>query len=362
MAIIPMPASVRIKTIEWLLSRPAQVNRSHWTGRDQVVADPWHGRWSAEAELAPIVGAAGMLAWRSFLAKVKGRINPFRLVAVEAPQHDPLTTPTTIVNHSNTTVTALGGGEYQIEKTGGVNAVQDAGAVSSTGLAGDFLLTVRAMQTDKSVWVMTGTNPTASLGNADRTHMILFDNVGQARVYTSSGLVAGPFGYSAAQYWFIRRVGTTVTILSGATAAIDSASLVYTYVAASSATLFFDSSLFHSNTIIRASFTTTQLVTAASGGAAGASTLTLSSMPALLDGHMVTVPLASGNEQMVVLTANPAGNVLTFEPVLRAAAAIGSNVETRLPYALVALASSTAGWSASAGQVYGIRLSAEERY
>lgn len=86
MAIITFPASARIASIKWELDRPAQVNRSWWSGRDSVRANPWHGRWSAQVALAPIVGEENILAWRAFLATLKGQVNTFRLPATEGAQ------------------------------------------------------------------------------------------------------------------------------------------------------------------------------------------------------------------------------------------------------------------------------------
>lgn len=86
MAVIAMPASVRIAEIEWEMDDPAQVNRSQWSGTDQVIDDVWYSRWSAKAMLAPILGEANVLDWRAFLALVKGRKNSFRLIAVENAQ------------------------------------------------------------------------------------------------------------------------------------------------------------------------------------------------------------------------------------------------------------------------------------
>lgn len=71
----------RIKQIEWSLDRPAQVNRSEWTGKRTVVANPWHGKWRARAELAAVQGEAGVRALRAFLVNLKGAINSFRLYA-----------------------------------------------------------------------------------------------------------------------------------------------------------------------------------------------------------------------------------------------------------------------------------------
>lgn len=86
MAIITFPAGSHIATIDWTLRRPAQVNRSQWTGRDQVRANPWHGRWLASFTLAPHVGEENILAWRAFIAAMKGPVNTCRLPATEGAQ------------------------------------------------------------------------------------------------------------------------------------------------------------------------------------------------------------------------------------------------------------------------------------
>lgn len=87
MAVIAFPA-LPIRSIEWELDRPAQINSSQWTGTDQVDPKTWLGRWSCTAELVPIAGEAGIRAWRSFVAGMKGSVNTTRLIAVEAAQHD----------------------------------------------------------------------------------------------------------------------------------------------------------------------------------------------------------------------------------------------------------------------------------
>jgi hypothetical protein len=103
-----MPASVPIAAIEWTLDRPAQVNRSQWTGKEQVVADPWHARWSAELTLRTLIGQASILAWRSFLVQLKGHVNTFRLVAVEAAQNAYSPTVQTTAGASGTTLPLTG--------------------------------------------------------------------------------------------------------------------------------------------------------------------------------------------------------------------------------------------------------------
>lgn len=82
MAIITLPSPVRIRRIDWSLDRPANVNVSAYTGYRHVAANPWHGKWYASVELAPM-DAAAMRDWRAFLASLKGQINTFRLPAAE---------------------------------------------------------------------------------------------------------------------------------------------------------------------------------------------------------------------------------------------------------------------------------------
>lgn len=89
MAVIPLPKTIRFaSSIAWQLDRPAQINVSGYTGRRQVVANPWHGKWRAKVELAPIVGENNVLAWRAFLAALRGQINTFRLPMAEGPQNN----------------------------------------------------------------------------------------------------------------------------------------------------------------------------------------------------------------------------------------------------------------------------------
>lgn len=86
MAFIVAP-DFRIRSANWSLSRPSQINTSGWTGRRTVTAEPWHGKWRAEIELAPLTGADAR-SMRSFLARCLGTINTFRLYATAEKQND----------------------------------------------------------------------------------------------------------------------------------------------------------------------------------------------------------------------------------------------------------------------------------
>lgn len=117
MAIILMPAAPArpVKHIEWTLARPAQVNRSAYSGSRTVVTSPWHGMWRARVQLVPIVGEANARAWRAFTAALKGQINTFRLPAAEGPQN----------GNSGVTLSA--------------NAAQNAGSCTIAGAATPLL-------------------------------------------------------------------------------------------------------------------------------------------------------------------------------------------------------------------------------
>lgn len=79
--------SLPIKGIQWNLNRPAQINTGAYTGVRQVVATPWFSQWSAHVDLAQTQGEAGFRLIRSFIAKMRGSINTFRLYATLEAQN-----------------------------------------------------------------------------------------------------------------------------------------------------------------------------------------------------------------------------------------------------------------------------------
>ncbi len=86
MTIITPPPAVRIQNVDWTLDRPAQVNRSDWTKRRQVVLQPGPSMWSATCDLCAVIGEPNMLEIEAFLVDLEGQVNSFRMVAVENPQ------------------------------------------------------------------------------------------------------------------------------------------------------------------------------------------------------------------------------------------------------------------------------------
>lgn len=93
MAIIPVPDALAIRRVEWSFDRPAQVNRSAWTNRRQVVTQPGPSLWRATAELAVRVGTEDWLEAEAFLIDLEGQINSFRFEAAAQSQTDLALTP-----------------------------------------------------------------------------------------------------------------------------------------------------------------------------------------------------------------------------------------------------------------------------
>lgn len=87
MALITPPAALPIRRIEWTLTQMTQVNRSGWNGRRQVSTTPGAAGWSVSAEFVPIRTQDAAKQWRGFFASLRGQVNHFPVVAVEADQH-----------------------------------------------------------------------------------------------------------------------------------------------------------------------------------------------------------------------------------------------------------------------------------
>lgn len=333
MAIIDLPDGAEFDRIDWRPIVNVQVNRSQWGNRRSML-DFDNGYMAASVEVEVSTENEDR-AWRAFWAKLRGPANTFRLPASECPQHDPFQNAVVISNHANTTVTSLGGGVYRVEKTGGGAGAPDASAVSSVGLTGDFVLRIQMLQTNKEMSVGINDDPLTD-NLASSINRAWYFNASAACAPRENDIGAGPAAaYTTAQYRFIRRVGTTITYLVGATADVSVATLVATGTA-QAGTVYFDSTLTDLNGKVDVLLTEqVENPTAASGGAAGATTLTLSAAPPLVTRQFATIPLDGGGEQLVELTQDISGNVITFEPPLRAAADIGGTVLTQEPTGLV---------------------------
>jgi hypothetical protein len=87
--LIDMPTTPVAAEIEWTLDLPSQANRPEFgrgRGRTNILAGG--ARWSAKITMPEMLNEAAFRPWRSFLARVRGRANSFRVVAVENPQID----------------------------------------------------------------------------------------------------------------------------------------------------------------------------------------------------------------------------------------------------------------------------------
>lgn len=158
-------------------------------------------------------------------------------------QSDALATGQTIANNNNTTVTYRGGSVYEIEKTSGANAY-NAGAVSSVGMTGDFVLRLRPLiYTNDSLWGVNA-DPLTNDDYASIDRAFDINSMTLASAYESGGQVVSAF--TIATYLWIWRTGTTLGYGTGADLTTAQASPLRTVT--DSNTLYFDSALFQTGT------------------------------------------------------------------------------------------------------------------
>lgn len=212
--------------------------------------------------------------------------------------------------HANATILDLGGSTYRIEKTAG-GATWDASVYASISFPGDFLARCRPVQTNADF--MFGVDPSPTDG-ASYTHIdrvLHFSSGGTVTPYEAGVPGTGLGAYTAAQYWFIRRLGTAVEVLRGLTTEVDNATLVHTFTAHSSA-LFVDSSL---NTL---------------------------------------------NGQFEVYAEHYYHGTVEITPQLRTAVAIGDTVEIETPYIEGYLEGDETSWTLEAARTVGLAFTVVE--
>jgi hypothetical protein len=100
MATISFPSTPKPNGMSWRLVMPAQTNVSEWTGRRQTIASG-RGWWECQLSLPPIVGTSGVNAWRSFIAKSRGKANDFQVPVDPTAQSSATATP--LVNGASQT-------------------------------------------------------------------------------------------------------------------------------------------------------------------------------------------------------------------------------------------------------------------
>lgn len=87
MAILTWPTCAFISSVEWTPpDPPTQVNRSEWTGKEQIVILATAGRWAAKVQMEPKVSEDSALDLEAFRVELKGRVNSFRMPATVSPQ------------------------------------------------------------------------------------------------------------------------------------------------------------------------------------------------------------------------------------------------------------------------------------
>jgi hypothetical protein len=148
-----------------------------------------------------------------------------------------------IANRANTTVTETSDG-YRITKSGGSGVAWDADATSAANTAGNFLIRAQARQTNANLMVGANADPALDSNNTSIDYAIWFASDGTIRT-SASGATSGSFGaYTTSEYAFLRRIGSVIELLKGATANVADAVVLSDFFGASySATAFFDSSL-----------------------------------------------------------------------------------------------------------------------
>jgi hypothetical protein len=322
MTIIAMPASVRVRSAQWSLDRPAQVNRSAYSGARRVVANPWHGKWSASVEVVPLVGEANVRAWRAFLASLKGQINTFQLPATEGPQH------------------SMGPSTASAGASQGATAIVLAAAPT----LGSELLTNGSFATTSS-WTLTS-------GASISGGLLTYTGAASA-FFATQNLVLANATYRVTIVVSAVTSGTGLRVAFNGTMASPAAALT------TPGTYFFD--------IATTSATTFDLQCDSFGFNGSIDSVSVkqvlsTGVPPLTAGMLAEVTLPSGNHQLVMLTQDISGSTITFEPPLREAISSGAAVNHASPTCMVALADSAFGWSVAPGTQYGISFNVEEAF
>lgn len=114
MATITYPSSPKPNGMAWRLVIPSQTNVSEWTGRRQTIASG-RGWWECQLSLPPIVGTLNVNAWRSFIAKSRGKANDFQIPVDPTAQSASTATP--LVNGAGQTGRTLNSDGWPLSTT-----------------------------------------------------------------------------------------------------------------------------------------------------------------------------------------------------------------------------------------------------
>ena len=114
MTTITYPSSPKPSGMAWRLVMPAQTNVSDWTGRRQTISSG-RGWWECQLSLPPIVGTTNVNAWRSFIAKSRGKANDFQIPVDPTAQSTATATP--LVNGAGQTGRTLASDGWPVSAT-----------------------------------------------------------------------------------------------------------------------------------------------------------------------------------------------------------------------------------------------------
>lgn len=357
MAHVPFP-SVNLRGVSWRLRQPAQVNRSGWTGRRQVLGLPGGAVWEASGEFVTRIGQANFYELRAFLAALRGPVNTFALPAWEARQmafYPSLRTRSSLtiganvtVSSDQRTVTATTSGSWGTK-----------GAYSTTSTTSGAVLTFRPGQAQGEN-IMAGINADASAtnGSSDMDYAFLCSTTGEVAAY-ESGVSAAYFGrYKATDIFAIVYDNSTVKYYRNGE--------LLRSVATTAGRTFFADFAFEGNigaTISDINFCANPLVSAGVRSV-DVSGLTPSTTRHLRAGMMATALFKGGGAQLVVLNADVNSDAsglatLTFDQPLRGQPYA---LVTDYPFAEMALSGDTFEYKTDAGQIYSVGFSAEEAF
>jgi hypothetical protein len=154
----------------------------------------------------------------------------------------------TIQNNNNMRCTPLAGGDTRLEKVTGIHGDFDADAISAEAFTGDCLVRFQPKQLGSRFMIGLNADPLTDSNYTGIDRAVYFQNDNIAYFYESSVNTATFTTYNLTDWWFLRRVGTTITLWRGPTTDIAAATLIHTATALSG-TISFDCSFAYTHAL-----------------------------------------------------------------------------------------------------------------
>jgi hypothetical protein len=290
--------------------------------------------------------------------QLRGQANTFQLPANEAAQHvgaKPTIKGTGLLVLQARTGSSVGADT--ITKTSGSSWA--AAGHSSSFLAGGAGITFKATQTNRDI--MVGLSQTIP-GSGTYTHInaaIWCNSSGALQVSESGSLSASIAPYTTSDELSIvyDEANSCIRYLQ------NGVELYRPLTVAQGLSFYLDSAILQSGGAakdIRFGQTATGVRQQDVTGLAVSSVIVAA-------GQYLTIPLASGSGQLVMLTQNltsdGSGNATAyFEPMLRGVPVAGATVESIAPWCLMAMDTPELGYSVDPGALYGFSFSATEAF